>query len=94
MYGSMFKMRPKAGKAGELRDVMLARTRKPLGMVAAYLLKEDAGGAVWGFGVFADEKTYRDNANDPAQGVEYEKMRALLEADPEWHDGSIDQLRT
>ena len=93
MYGSVFKMRPQAGKAGELRDVMMGLTRRPKGMVAAYLLGEDSGGAVWGFAVFEDEKSYRDNASDPAQGAEYSKFRALLEADPEWHDGSIDQLR-
>ena len=52
---------------------------------------EDSGGNVWGFGVFEDEKLYRANAADPEQGKIYEGFRALLEADPEWHDGSIAQ---
>jgi hypothetical protein len=92
MFGSVFKMRPKAGMTGKLREVMMSQRRKPRGMVGAYLLTEDAG-SVWGMAVFEDEKAYRDNANDPAQDAEYREFRALLESDPEWHDGAIDQFR-
>lgn len=91
MFGSVFKMRPKAGKAAELQQVMMGSPRRPKGMMTAYLLTEDAAGDVWGFAVFEDEKTYRDNAADPAQGEQYQKFRPLLEADPEWHDGTIAQ---
>ena len=91
MYGSAFRMRPKAGMASQLRDVMMSDQRRPNGMITAYLLTEDAAGDVWGFAVFDDEKAYRDNANDPAQSAQYQKFRALLEADPEWHDGTIEQ---
>lgn len=91
MYGSAFRMRPKAGMASQVRDVMMSDPRRPKGMVTAYLLTADVSGDVWGFAVFEDEKAYRDNAADPAQGAQYEKFRALLEADPEWHDGAITQ---
>ena len=91
MFGSVFKMRPKAGMATELQQVMMGNPRRPKGMITAYLLREDTHGNVWGVAVFEDEKTYRDNAADPAQGEEYQKFRALLEADPEWHDGTIEQ---
>ncbi len=91
MYGSIFKMRPKAGKAGDLRDTMMSNDRRPKGMVTAYLLTEDKAGEVWGVAVFEDEKTYRDNAADPAQDANYQTFRALLDADPEWHDGTITQ---
>jgi len=91
MFGSVFKMRPKAGKAAELRQVMMSNPRRPDGMVTAYLLSEDAAGNVWGFAVFQDEKSYRANAADPSQSEQFEKYRALLDADPEWHDGAIEQ---
>ena len=94
MYGSVFRMRPKSGMAGQLRDVMMSNQRQPKGMVAAYLLRQDGSQDVWGLAVFEDEQTYRDNANDPAQDAEYRKFRELLESDPEWHDGSIDSFRT
>jgi hypothetical protein len=60
-------------------------------MVTAYLLSEDAAGNVWSFAVFEDEKSYPASAADPSQSEQYEKYRALLDADPEWHDGSIEQ---
>ena len=91
MYGSAFRMRPKAGMAAELRDVMMSDSRRPKGMATAYLLTEDMSGDVWGFAVFADEKSYRENASDPAQSAQYQKFRALLDSDPEWHDGAIVQ---
>lgn len=91
MYGSTFRMRPKSGMASQVRDVLMNDPRRPKGMAAAYLLTEDKSGDVWGFAVFADEKSYRDNASDPAQDAEYRKFRALLESDPEWHDGTIVQ---
>ena len=94
MYGSVFQMRPKTGMKGQLRDVMMSNSRQPKGMIAAYLLNEDASEDVWGLAVFEDEKSYRDNANDPAQDAEYRKFRELLEFDPAWHDGSIDSFRT
>jgi hypothetical protein len=91
MYGSSFRMRPKAGMASQVREVMMGDPRRPKGMVTAYLLTEDKAGDIWGFAVFEDEQAYRDNASDPAQGAQYQKFRALLEADPEWHDGAIAQ---
>ena len=89
MYGSLFRMKPKPGMAQQLRDTMNSG-RTPKGFVTAYILSEDNSDAVWGLAVFEDEKTYRDNANDPAQDAQYRKFRELLESDPEWHDGSIE----
>ena len=79
---------------GAFSLVMMSNDRRPKGMVAPYLLSEDASETVWGLAVFEDQQTYRDNANDPEQDVQYRRFRELLEADPEWHDGSIDAFRT
>lgn len=92
MYGSIFRMRPIAGKTQELKDIFLKEGHRPAGMKNAFMLTEDADGSVWGMGVFEDEKAYRDNASDPAQDARYQRFRALLQADPEWHDGSIEQM--
>lgn len=92
MYGSVFRMQPAAGKRQELIDLMTGPDdRRPPGMVTAYLLAEDKGGAVWGMAVFEDQQSYRRNAEDPAQDEEFQRWRALLDADPEWHDGTIMQ---
>ncbi len=94
MYGSVFRMKPKAGvSARQVEEVMMSNERTPKGMISAMLLREDSGGDIWGIAVFEDEKTYRANASDPSQDAEYQKFRALLDADPEWHDGSISEFR-
>jgi hypothetical protein len=89
MFGSVFRMQAKPGKKQELLAQFTSESgRTPPGMKAAYAL--DAGGdEVWGVAVFADEKSYRDNASSPEQDAEYRKMRDLLAADPEWHDGTV-----
>ena len=90
MYGSVFKMKAKAGAKGDLISLMddEMRTRVLKGVRASYLL-DGGGDEVWGVAVFDDEKTYRENAASPEQDAAYRRMRALLQADPEWHDGAI-----
>ena len=44
---------------------------------------------VWLAVVFESKEAYRKNAESPEQGKRYEQMRALLAADPEWHDGEV-----
>ncbi|MBI5289964.1 MAG: hypothetical protein HY873_13405 [Chloroflexi bacterium] len=88
MFGSVFRMRVQAGKKDELVRVMMDESRTPAGMKAAYLY-DTGGDEVWGVAVFDDEASYRKNASSPEQDKEYQQMRALLAADPEWHDGAI-----
>lgn len=39
--------------------------------------------------VFDSKETYRANAESPEQDKRYREMLALLEREPEWHDGEI-----
>ena len=39
--------------------------------------------------VFENKEAYRANADSPEQDARYQKLRALLEDDPEWNDGEI-----
>jgi quinol monooxygenase YgiN len=43
---------------------------------------------------FRDKASYVTNANSPEQNEFYEKFRALLVSDPEWHDGEIVDSQT
>jgi len=88
MFGSVFRMQAQPGKKQQLINTMIGDARPVAGMRGAYLY-DTGGDEVWGVAIFDDEKTYRQNAEDPAQDREYQKMRALLVADPEWHDGNI-----
>lgn len=91
-FGSVFKMRPRPGQKQAVIDI-LTGGRPPAevnGFVAGHVF--DSGDELWGVAIFRDEETYRANANDPEQDKEYQQLRALLDADPEWHDGTITSI--
>lgn len=92
MYGSIFRMRPKAGREGEVAALFeeWGRTRGPIvrGVHAGYVLRpDDKSGEMIGVAIFEDQATYVANADDPAQHAWYLRLRDLLEADPIWQDG-------
>jgi hypothetical protein len=88
MFGSVFRMQVQPGKKQDLINEMMDESRTPAGMRAAYLY-DSGGDEVWGVAIFDDEKSYRANAESPEQDKEYQRMRALLTSDPEWHDGNV-----
>ena len=68
------------------------KTRRPnvKGAEGGLLLKPDKGsGELVAVAIFSDKDSYHANAGDPGQHEWYLKLRALLEADPEWEDGEI-----
>ena len=94
MYGTVARMRPKAGQEQALIALMndWQRERKPKvkGAVAGYLYKPDSGsGELIMAVVFQDKATYTANAEDPEQDRWYRRMRELLAADPTWEDGEV-----
>ena len=94
MYGSIFRMRPKAGHEQAIAEMVEQwhRERRPKveGYVATYLFRPDnRPGEAIGVAVFASREAYRKNADDPDQDRWYRQMREHLEADPQWEDGEI-----
>ncbi len=89
MYGTVARMKVKRENLDALRAwASEARTRQVPGFVSAHVLLPDA----WDDEVivavlFEDKDSYDTNADSPEQHESYLKMRALLEADPEWTDG-------
>lgn len=90
MFGSVFRMLVKPGAKQQVMRLMddEMKLRTIPGFHAAYVF-DTGGDELWGVAVFQNEKAYRDNASDPVQEEWYRKLRSLLQADPEWHDGSI-----
>lgn len=93
MYGSIFRMRPKAGREAEVVALLedWGRTRGPhvKGTRGGYFLRpNDRPGELIGVAVFEDRATYEANAKDPAQDEWFRKLRGLLDADPAWEDGT------
>jgi quinol monooxygenase YgiN len=94
MYGTVARMRPKAGHEQALIDFSREwnRERKPKvkGAVGAYVLRPDnKPNELILMAIFEDRQTYRANADDPEQDRWYRRMREHLEADPAWEDGEI-----
>jgi quinol monooxygenase YgiN len=94
MYGTVARTRVKAENRDALREVFARQTAAgaPAGFVSAYTLFENDGDAAWLFAVFEDRASYDKNADDPRQNEHYVEYRALMEDEPEWHDGEIEGM--
>ena len=91
MYGTCAKMRVKAENVEALQKVMADQmSGDPVpGYQRSYVLSENDSEDFWLFVIFEDRASYDKNADDPAQNERYVEYRALMEDDPEWHDGEI-----
>jgi hypothetical protein len=92
MYGTVAKMDVLPGKREELKAVADRQMADPIaGYVKSYVLFEDDSDVMWLMVQFEDKDSYVANADDPSQHERYMEIRALLTADPEWHDGKIEE---
>ena len=91
MYGTVARTRVKPENRDQLREVIKRQSNEQIpGFVAGYVLWENDGDGAWIIAVFEDRATYDKNADDPAQHQRYLEYRALLDEEPEWHDGEIE----
>ena len=92
MYGTVARIRVKQENREQLRKVTSNQDYSDVsGFVTSYILFEDGGDTAWLFAIFSDREAYERNADDPAQHERFVEYRALLEDDPEWHDGEVEQ---
>ncbi len=91
MYGTVARMRIKQGAEGQLEQQLREfESLKVPGFVTTYVYRMDADPQTHYMAVVFDSKeSYVANARSPEQDARYQQMRALLESDPEWHDGEI-----
>jgi heme-degrading monooxygenase HmoA len=94
MYGTVIRMQVEPSQDGAIAALheQWLRERKPHveGFIADYALKSERVPGEWlVLVIFDTEEHYRANAADPEQHRQYESLRALLTADPEWNDGEI-----
>ena len=91
MYGTVARMRLKPGMEAKLMDEMAQYERlKISGFVstAVYRMDRDPN-EIYLAVAFKDKESYVANARDPKQDERFRKLRELLAADPEWHDGEV-----
>ena len=90
MYGSVAKLRIAPGKEDELERLSREHVPQIPGFAFQYVLRMDSDPQdAWLVVGFESREVYRANAESADQHARYEAYRALLERDPEWHDGEI-----
>lgn len=91
MYGTIARMRIKPGKEAELLAELSPESYKEVpgyGGIDVYRMDSDPD-EFWIAVAFESKKAYVANAESPEQAERFRRLRDLLVADPEWHDGEI-----
>jgi hypothetical protein len=89
MYGTIGRMRPKAGQ----RDVLIGMMSAPPSGAAAtghrgsYLLKAEEGDEVVVAVMYEDKDAYFAMVHDPKTDENFGRIMELLEEEPSWTDG-------
>ena len=87
MYGTVARLHVTAGAEEEIQRINDASAAIP-GLVSSVVYRSDTDPQeYWLAVVFESKDAYRRNAESPEQNARYEQLRALLDAEPEWHDG-------
>ncbi len=90
MYGTVAKFRVRQGMEAELERMASEGASRIPGFSFEYAFRLDSDPQDLYLVVgFESEEAYRRNAESPEQHTRYESYRALLERDPEWHDGEV-----
>ena len=95
MYGTVARMRVKPGMESQFRQIIEEQARvfasgRVPGFVATYAYRMDADpNDIYLAVIFASKEAYWANAQSPEQDARYRQLLAVLEHEPEWHDGEI-----
>jgi quinol monooxygenase YgiN len=91
MYGTVARMRLRPGVEAQLVQAQRGfESQRVPGFVAAYIYRmDDDPNTCFLTVVFDSKESYAANARSPEQDARFQQIRALLESDPEWHDGEI-----
>jgi quinol monooxygenase YgiN len=91
MYGTVARLLLKPGAYEQF--MALGREIEAQGIpgwVGEYVYRSDSNpDELFMAVVFESKEAYRENAESAGSAATYERMRALLAADPEWHDGAV-----
>jgi hypothetical protein len=94
MFGTIFSLKPQPGQEENIQKLFETwesdRGSEVEGVIGGYLFKTGyQAGEMTGVAIFSSPETFRDNAATPTQDEWYRRLRALLVADPEWHDSEV-----
>jgi hypothetical protein len=67
-----------------------AEDGQPTGAVALLVFQSESDPRdVWVASAFESRDVYFKNADSPEQQARFERMRSVMEGQPEWHDGNV-----
>ncbi len=91
MYGTVARLRLPSNRREALMELeRQIEAEPPPGLVASYVYRMDADPDEYYLAVlFESRDAYVANAESPEQDRRYRRLRELLAADPEWHDGEV-----
>ena len=91
MYGSVSRWRIKEGKEEEFKQLMTELSGdRPPGSRALTVYQSDADPREhWVAGIWESREVYASNSARPETTGNYQRLRDLMESDPEWHDGEV-----
>jgi hypothetical protein len=95
MYGTIARLRVKSDKLDALRAFGSDESSQIGALRMQHVFQSDADpNEVWLVVGFDSREAYKANADSPEQHERYLKLRELLDADPDWHDGEIIDSQT
>lgn len=87
MYGTLGRMKPKAGKRDELVSLLNAPPSATEGYRGSHLLKTDEGDEVVVAVMYEDKDAYFAMVHDPRTDENFGRIMELLDGEPTWIDG-------
>jgi len=88
MYGTVALIRFDPANRQALIEMQAQQESRPVpGFLGADVMMCDTPGEAMLVVRFEDKASYDANADSPEQNEQFMAWRALLSADPEWHDG-------
>lgn len=92
MFGTVTKLRLRDDVSeDQLKELtrQIESDRPSSGVSVTLLRERDNPRTLWVMGAFESEDAYRRNAESPEQTARFERIRALIDGQPEWHDGDV-----
>jgi hypothetical protein len=96
MYGTIARLHPRPGAIETLQAEVAAFSagrQVPAGYRESFLFVPDKEiydrPTAFLVAIFDDRESYVANADRPEQDADYQRMRAMLEDDPDWMDGTF-----
>lgn len=91
---TFWKMKVQPGKVGEIMKIMGSqedqeRIKKAGWQMTVVGTRKDNPEEVWGMVTWDSSDRYYKNAESPEQDKDFQQMRKLLGADPEWFDCDV-----